>query len=76
MYGLIEEIYGSNNSNRIAYGIVAYANYSIDGTASIVMRFCDISSDKSKVMRLVESCNCLGLSLIHLQDVVEDFLAQ
>ena len=35
----------------------------------------DLSLSREKVEKLVESCNQLQLSLIHLSDVVEDFLA-
>lgn len=36
--------------------------------------FNDISTDKSKIERLVMLCNEQKLSPIHLKDVIEDFL--
>ena len=47
---------------HITYGIEAY--YSI----------ADISTDRQAVSDLVEECNRLSLSSIHLSDVVEDFI--
>ena len=36
----------------------------------------DVSSDKSKVEKLVMDCNRYSLDPIHLYDVIEDFLAE
>jgi len=43
--------------------------------ATIIAMISDISSDEGKIFELVEKCNALELSLCHLNDVVEDFLA-
>lgn len=75
-YALVEEKYESeNNDNRISYGIVACSNVGTDGTATIVASVLDITNDKRRICALIKCCNDLNLSLIHLNDVVEDFLA-
>ena len=73
-YGVSEEIYTLYDQKRISYGIVVYSNADQDGTATIVDSIRDVSSNKEKITRLVNECNRLGLSPIHLRDVVEDFI--
>lgn len=51
------------NTSIITYGI-SYGNSKIS----------DISTDKSKVEKLVSLCNKLNLSPAHINDVIEDFL--
>ncbi len=71
-YEMIEEINGLGDSRRISYGIAAYA-----GTETVmVSSIHDITSDKQKLADLIGKCNRLELSLIHLADVIEDFLAE
>ena len=74
-YGISEEIYSLGKNSRTSYGIAAYADIDGDGTATIVASVHDITSDKSRLTELVHQCNRLGLSLIHLDDVIEDFLS-
>ncbi len=76
-YGVVEEIYSLGAASRIAYGIVAYATAETDGTAAVwpLQAVHDITSDREKLQALVETCNRLQLSTVHLLDVVEDFLA-
>ena len=75
-YGIVEEKYVLHNQDRIAYGIAAYADAERDGTATVLASVSDITSDKQKLEKLVFYCNQLGLSELHLRDVVEDFLAE
>lgn len=75
-YGILEEKYVLHNQDRIAYGIAAYADAERDGTATVLASVNDITSDKQKLEKLVFYCNQLGLSELHLRDVVEDFLAE
>lgn len=74
-YGITEEKYSIGDVSRISYGIAAYANADVDGTASIVAWVHDITSDKQKLSELVDVCNKLEVSVCHLLEVVEDFLA-
>ena len=74
-YGIIEEKYIFNNMSRTAYGIAAFEDLESNGTASIVVQLHDITDNKEQLLELVQSCNCLELSTIHLHDVVEDFLS-
>lgn len=75
-YGVSTEIYEWKKECRMSYGIVAYADIYKDGTATIVASIRDISYDRKAVEELVQKCNLLKLSLHHLSDVVEDFLAE
>ena len=73
-YGIIEEIYSIGYDRRITYGIAAYSSAEVDGTATVIASIHDINDDKEKLSELVNTCNRLELSVIHLYDVVEDFL--
>ena len=74
-YAVAEEKYVIGNESRISYGIVAYSNAEQEGTTTIVASIRDITSDKNRLKRLVDDCNRLKLSTVHLYDVVEDFLS-
>ena len=74
-YGIVKERYALRGTSRISYGIAAYADVDSDGTATVLVSVNDITSDKKKLEKLVFYCNQLGLSELHLKDVVEDFLA-
>ncbi len=74
-YGLTEERYFLGADCRVSYGIVAYADAEDDGTVTIISSVHDVTEDKQALSELVELCNHLGLSLLHLDDVIEDFLA-
>ena len=74
-YAVTEEKYALGEEKRTSYGIVAYANAEHDGTATIVASVRDITSDKKRLKKLVDDCNRLKLSTVHLPDVVEDFLS-
>ena len=72
-YGITEEVYSLDTERRVSYGIAAYADAE-DGTATIVASVHDITADRHALSELVELCNRLELSLLHLDDVIEDFL--
>ena len=74
-YGISEEKYTLGNDRRTSYGIVAYADTKASGTAIIVASVNDITDDETRLLGFVEMCNRNQLSLIHLYDAVEDFLA-
>lgn len=48
--------------------------YTVFGIECEEVRIDDISSNRNKVMRLVELTNALSLSPVHIKDVVIDFL--
>ena len=75
-FGITEEKYTLGQQTRISYGIAAYSNSETDGTATIIASVQDISEDREKLLRLVQTCSCLELSVIHLRDVIEDFLGE
>ena len=73
-YAVSEERYTFGDETRTAYGIVAYSNADQDGSKTIVASVRDVTADKASLSRLVNDCNRLELSTVHLSDVVEDFL--
>ena len=73
-YAVSEERYTFGNETRTSYGIVAYSNADQDGSKTIVASVRDVTSDKTNLIKLVDDCNRLELSTVHLNDVVEDFL--
>ena len=74
-YGIIEETYLLNQKSRTSYGIAAYDNTDILETTSIVDSVHDITTNKERLLKLIRDCNRLNLSMLHLREVVEDFLA-
>ena len=48
--------------------------YTVFGIECEKIRIDDVSSDRIRVMRLVELENALSLSPVHIKDVVIDFL--
>ena len=73
-YGTIKEVYSINGDSRISYRIVAYVDADVDGTATIIASIRDVTPNREKIDNLVELCNRLELSVVHLEDVVEDIL--
>jgi len=73
-YGLVEEHYAWNGHLRISYGIAIFADADADGTVTVISAVHDITSDRSRLENLIQRCNDLDLSPIHLEDVIEDFL--
>lgn len=73
-YGIIDEVYSVEADSRVAYGIAAYANVDGNSTATIVASVHDITTDRNSLEDLVLKCNRLELSLIHMNDAIEDFL--
>ncbi len=74
-YGLIKEEYRFEEYTRVSYGIAAYANTEINETATIVASVHDVTSNKQALEELVLLCNSMALSLVHLNCVIDDFLA-
>lgn len=75
-YGIIDEIYSQPGNSRISHGIAAYANIVEDGTTNIVAAVHDITDNLDTLAELVKKCNQLNLSPMHLNDVIDDFLAE
>ncbi len=65
-YGMIEERYDT----RVSYGIAVEETE--DGELLFALH--DIASDRDGVEALIERCNRSELSLLHINDAVEDFL--
>ena len=76
VYGIREEIYELQDDHRVSYGIVVYDNTDGENTYTVLESIGDITSDKDKLIRLVEECNISELSPIHLKDIIEDFILE
>lgn len=76
VYGVSEEKYSQGGTTRISYGIVAYADSTTGGFATIVASIRDISNNKTRIEQLADLFNRMELSPIHLNDVIADFLAE
>ena len=73
-YGLLSSEVSSGQTARTSYGI---ALCQTDAEVPIIIRsVTDLTTDKARASSLVERCNRLALSPIHLDDVIEDFLAE
>ena len=73
-YAITEEKYTLGRESRVSYGIAAFTDANTDGTATIIYSIHDITSNKKRLSQLVDDCNRLKLSIVHLSDVVKDFL--
>ena len=68
---LTETIDIGDGMARITYGIAAVTQ---DGETITSIR--DISCNREKAQAFVDLCNTLGLSLLHIDDAVDDFIAE
>ncbi len=75
IYEMTEESYSSEGNTRVSYRIAAYADSKDGSTATMIDVIHDITSDKQAMYKLVELCNRLKLSTVHLREVIDDFLA-
>ncbi len=73
-YEMTKKTYRLEDGIRTSYGITARANEE-ESREVCTESICDITSDKEALQALVDECNRLELSALHLRDVVEDFLA-
>ncbi len=64
-------VYDEENKKHVTYGIAA-----VDAFGRVIKSFSDVFFDKAKAEHLVTLCNREKLSLIHLEDVVEDALTE
>ena len=71
IYQLLTETIDIGGAARKTYGIAAVTQ---DGETITSIR--DISCNREKVQAFVDLCNTLGLSLLHIDDAVDDFLAE
>ena len=71
-YILTETNYDGGAPMRIGYGVAA--TLIEDGCAVILQSANNLTPEKSKAQKLVQSCNKCELSIKHFHDVVEDFL--
>lgn len=74
-YGIVKEEHICGKTSRISYGVAAYSTVETDDSATVLEVINDISSDEQSIVDFVEKCNNLKLSLYHLKDAVEDFIA-
>ena len=73
-YEIIEEIRLIDAELQKTYGIVAYLKDQNHSKVICLSFIKDITTDKDRLSQLVQKCNSYHLSLLHLKDVVEDFL--
>ena len=72
-YSISESIVSYDGFTQVTYGI-SVQETSSPGLPIVCIH--DITSNKSSLEQLVNLCNRKNLSLIHLNDIIEDFLCQ
>ena len=72
-YQVVQSTYPHISEATHIYGIAVTTNY--DECIVVLSSVYEICQDFAAITRLVELCNQLRLDPIHLQDVVDDFLA-
>lgn len=73
-YEMIGEVHTRGEHTYLSYGIAAYVDAETSEAKQVIAHMPDVSPNRSALEPLVQMCNMLGLSPIHLVDVVEDFL--
>ncbi len=64
------KLYETSIEHDKTYGIVA-----VDSITKLTLRTIpDISVDKAEIEKLIAQCNNLQLDIIHLNDIIYDFL--
>lgn len=65
-----DKLFHEEMGNYIAYGmdIIDYE------TDSLIRSIPDISTEKAALERLIRQCNQLHADIIHIDDIIEDFL--
>ena len=58
------------------YGVVAYQKDTTSKKKKAITSVMNISCDKGNLKKLVKRCNKYKLELVHLNDVIEDFLVE
>lgn len=66
MYQIYEAIYTNENK-------VSYVGYGIMETKTRIT-IKDITSDRKEIEKLIDKMNHLDLSIIHMRDVIDDFI--
>ena len=74
-YVLIKDMYCYRFKIETSYGIAAFVDEWQQGFKTIVASVHNVSTDGQKVKQLVDKCNEMGLSPVHLDDVVYDMIA-
>lgn len=69
-YVFSEEIFNEEIGHYVSYGI----GVADDKNQFDIKKISDVSTNKDAILRLVFLCNELELSIIQLNDVVEDFI--
>lgn len=73
-YEMIGEVHTLGDRAYISYGIAAYVDAEMSEAKRVIAHVSDISLNCSILEPLIQRCNTLGISPMHLVDVVEDFL--
>ena len=73
-YIVVENKYDNGIASRKSFGIAYVEIY--DNITIVITSISDITSDRIAIEKFARLCNELQLSIIHLQDVIEDFLIE
>lgn len=74
VYKMIERSNTEKETAPTYYGIGAYLYDNEKRTYITLKEIHDITEDKNKLFELIQRCNTYELSLVHIHDIVEDFL--
>lgn len=72
-YILMKNTLLCGDATRTCYGIAAVQVY--DGIVTVLDSVTDVTVNRQSLEILVDLCNELSLEPVHLNDVIEDFLA-
>lgn len=73
-YGITEGKHTIEGTIYTSYGIIVYDNAACDNSNTGIASIQDITSDKNKLLNLLTKLNTMHLSIIHLNDIIEDYL--
>lgn len=74
IYELTEEKHFISEREKISYGISVCDNATKEDAVTVIKYISNITTNKDKLEELVNKCNALKLSPMHILNVVEDLL--
>ena len=74
-YAVFEEVRSIDGVLHPVFGIGLYRLSDPCAVPELLLHVGNVSSDRAVLEALAERCNRLGLSPLHLSDVIDDFLA-
>jgi hypothetical protein len=74
-YGIINESHEIEGEHRTSYGIAAYSDVEVNGSACILCTKSDLSCERAPLEEFVSRLNGEQVSVTQLEERIEEYLA-